>query len=587
MWGNMQIKNRWKKNWYLYFIFGLALMQVLAFTLWGEHSFIAIHDNLDLFVAHNKIMKNQNIFWGNSENALFLGGVSRDLLGSEFSLYNILYFLFSPYIAYVLGYFLKIIIGFSSFLLLLKEVYKEKFQEYKSLAYLVAAAFSVIPVFPAYGIAFTSVPLIVYLLIKIKNGSGVIWYGLLFLYPLVSYFSYFGIFILGYMVLVLIYFWIKDKRFPVRFGSSIVILALGYMTWEYRLFKEMLFSDTVTIRDTMAQMDVSLEQMFQDVITVLKDPGFHAQSSHQYWILPITMVFLVWMNMGFLKKKDREAFEKCPINLVFLFIVFNCLVYGLYELKAVQNLVEIILPPLKGFQFNRTIFFNPFLWYLLFFLILKEVRDRFQPKGIGNAILHMVAIVGLLICMFFPQVYNDFYSNCYHHAYEILKRTPSTQLSFREFYSEELFEFIKEEIDYEGEWAAAYGMHPAVLQYNGIATLDGYLGLYTEEYKQQFGKLIAPALENSEEFRKTFWESGIRAYLYSGAGENTYQPLKQLNITDTKLYIDGNEFRKMKGTYIFSRIAISNEEELGLKLRGEYTHETSPYIIYVYENKIL
>lgn len=560
-------------------------MQVLVFTLWGDHSFIAIHDNLDLFVAHNKIMKNQDIFFGSGHEALLLGGVSRNLLGSEFSLYNILYYLFTPYTAYVIGYFLKIIIGFGSFVLLAKEIYQEKFQEYKSLVYLVAAAFSIIPVFPAYGIAFVSVPLVVYLLIKIHKEQKVIFYLPLFLYPLVSYFSYFGIFILGYMVLAFLYLWIKEKKIPIRFGGAIAVLALGYVTWEYRLFSEILFSDTVTIRESMVQADVSLGQMFGDIVTVLVSPGFHAEDSHRYWILPMTLFMLLWMNFGYLKEKNYKAIWKSPINLTFLFILFNCLVYGLYELKVVQELVETILPPLKGFQFNRTIFFNPFLWYALFFLILKELYDRFRSQGIKNILIHAIAAGGLMVCMFFPQVYNDFYSNCYHHAYEILKGTPSTQLSLKEFYSEELFEEIKEDIGYDGEWAAAYGMHPAVLQYNGIATLDGYLGLYSEEYKQQFGKLIAPALEGSEEFYNTFWNSGIRAYLYSGAGENTYQPLKQLNISDKKLYLDGDIFRKMKGCYIFSRIKISNEEEIGLKLRGEYTHESSPYVIYVYQNK--
>ena len=582
---DMQIKENIKKNWYLYLISGLAVMQVLVFTLWGDHSFIAIHDNLDLFVAHNKIMKNQDIFFGSGHEALLLGGVSRNLLGSEFSLYNILYYLFTPYTAYVIGYFLKIIIGFGSFVLLAKEIYQEKFQEYKSLVYLVAAAFSIIPVFPAYGIAFVSVPLVVYLLIKIHKEQKVIFYLLLFLYPLVSYFSYFGIFILGYMVLAFLYLWIKEKKIPIRFGGAIAVLALGYVTWEYRLFSEILFSDTVTIRESMVQADVSLGQMFGDIVTVLVSPGFHAEDSHRYWILPMTLFMLLWMNFGYLKEKNYKAIWKSPINLTFLFILFNCLVYGLYELKVVQELVETILPPLKGFQFNRTIFFNPFLWYALFFLILKELYDRFRSQGIKNILIHAIAAGGLMVCMFFPQVYNDFYSNCYHHAYEILKGTPSTQLSFKEFYSEELFEEIKEDLGYDGEWAAAYGMHPAVLQYNGIATLDGYLGLYSEEYKQQFGKLIAPALEGSEEFYNTFWNSGIRAYLYSGAGENTYQPLKQLSISDTKLYIDGEVFREMNGTYIFSRIEISNAEELGLELSGEYTHETSPYLIYVYKNK--
>ena len=591
--------NKVKKNWVIYFIMGLALLQVLMFTLWGEHSFIAIHDNLDLFVAHNTLMKNQGIgtfggtyelpdqgiFFGKAKEAFLVGGVSRNLLGSEFSFYNILYYIFAPYTAYVFGYFLKLGIGFFSFVLLMKELYGESYKKYRNLIYLVAAAFCVIPVFPTYGLAFVSVPLVVYLLLKIKREPKALWYGLLFLYPLISYFSYFGIFILGYMVLVFLYLWLKEKKIPFSFGIAIVVLTAGYITWEYRLFMEILLSDTVTIRDSMAMMDVSLGQMFTDIINVLLEPGFHAEDSHRYWIFPCAIFMLLWTNVEYIRKKQWDKMETSPINLVFLFIVFNCIIYGLYELKVVQQLVETILPPLKGFQFNRTIFFNPFLWYFLFFLILKELYDRYGNHRIKNIGIHIIAVGGVLVCMLFPQVYNDFYSNCYHHAYEILKGTPSTQLSFEQFYAEELFEDIKAEIGYEGEWAAAYGMHPAVLQYNGIATLDGYLGLYSEEYKQQFGKLIAPALEGSEEFRTTFWDSGIRAYLYSGAGENTYQPLKELNLADDKLYIDGDVFRKMGGEYIFSRIEISNAEELGLALKGEYTHETSSYVIYVYENK--
>ena len=581
------MRNKVKKNWVIYFIIGLALLQVLMFTLWGEHSFIAIHDNLDLFVAHNKLMKNQGIFFGKAREALMLGGVSRNLLGSEFSLYNILYYLFAPYTAYGIGYFLKLIMGFFSFVLLSREIYGENYEKYKSLNYLVAAAFCVIPVFPAYGLAFVSVPLVVYFLVKIYREPKPLWYILLFLYPLVSYFSYFGIFILGYMVFVFLFLWIKEKKFPVFFGLAIVVLAAGYITWEYRLFMEILLSDTVTIRDSMTMMDVSLGQMLGDMIKVMAEPGFHAEDSHSIWIMPATIYTLLLTNFEYMKKKQWKKLRTSPINLVFGFIVFNCVIYGLYELKAVQQLVETILPPLKGFQFNRTIFFNPFLWYLLFFLVLKELYDRYGENKIKHFIIDTIAVGGLMVCMLLPQVYNDFYSNCYHHVYEILKGTPSTQLSFKQFYSEELFEQIKDEIDYDGEWAAAYGMHPAVLQYNGIATLDGYLGLYSEEYKQQFGKLIAPALEGSEEFRTTFWESGIRAYLYSGAGENTYQPLKELSLTDDKLYIDGDVFREMDGTYIFSRIEISNADELGLELVGEYTHESSPYIIYVYGNKYL
>ena len=127
-------------------------------------------------------------------------------------------------------------------------------------------------------------------------------------------------------------------------------------------------------------------------------------------------------------------------------------------------------------------------------------------------------------------------------------------------------------------------MHPAVLQYNGIATLDGYLGLYSQEYKEQFRKLIAPALEKSTEFQSTFDHSGIRAYIYSGSGENTYVPLKELKIKDSRLYMNGEVFRQMGGTYIFSRIKINNEGELGVNLIQSFTNASSPYRIYVYKS---
>ena len=95
--------------------------------------------------------------------------------------------------------------------------------------------------------------------------------------------------------------------------------------------------------------------------------------------------------------------------------------------------------------------------------------------------------------------------------------------------------------------------------------------------------MIEPALEQSEEFRKTFDESGIRAYLYCGSGENTYVPVKQLQLKDLNLSINGNVFREMGGVYIFSRVKIENEQELGMKLLKKFQDSSSPYVIYVYQ----
>lgn len=569
------------KNWYWLFVFGLLALQAIVFLIFQENSYLAVHDNLDLFVAQLQILKNTDTFFAQNAVLPMLGGVSRDTFGSEFSLYNILYYLLPAFWAYMAGYALKIVIGIFSFCLLTKDVYGEKYSTYRPLIIPIAAAFSMIPVFPAYGICFSSIPLIVWLLRRIYDKPDKWLFLGVFLYPLVSYFSYFGFFILAYIVCAVIILWIKDKKFPKWIALSCVILAVGYVVFEYRLFQEMLFSDTVTIRSTMVTTNLNLVENIKGMWEVFAKTIFHAQDSHFYLVFPVCLVGIVWINIGYIRKREGRKVLTDSCNLTFALLLFNVLIYGSYYWESFRNFVFTLVPQLTGFQFNRTLFFNSFLWYVLLFLLLKRLYDTQKDgwKWLANGI----ALAAAVIVMFIPQTYNDFYHTCYYHAYSILKQTEAKDLNYREFFSEELFEEIKEEIEYDGEWSVAYGMHPAVLQYNGIATLDGYLGFYEQEYKEAFRKVIAPALESNEWGRAYFDDWGARAYVFSASGENTYVPYRDLELTDESLAIDPEAFRALDGKYIFSRIKISNQEELGLNMKGVYSNDTSPYVIYLYE----
>ncbi len=575
--------DKWKKQWYIILVGFLVFIQAAVFLLFRDESYIAVHDNLDLFLAHFQIMKRNHAFFSHNTILPMVGGVSRDAFGSELSLYNILYFIFPSFVAYMIGYAFKIAIGFSTMLLLAKDIYKEKFGEYKPILFIIALAFGLIPVFPAYGIAFTSVPLLVYFLRRIYRSPSMLLYAAVFCYPLISYFSYFGFFILAYLACGVVILWVKDKKFPRSIFTALLILALGYICFEYRLFKEMLFSDNVTIRGTMVNADLTFLEMLQSVGNVFKETIFHAQDSHYYVVLPVCIIGIIIINYFYIKRHEYKKIATDSCNLILLFIIFNCIIYGLYDFKAFRDLFELVLPPLKGFQFNPKLYFKTFLWYELLFLILKRLYDL-KKKGYVY-LANIVAVLSVSIVMFMPQVYNDFYYTCYNQAYKIIKHQDTSNLNFREFYSENLFLEIKNEIHYDGEWAVAYGMHPAVLEYNGISTLDGYLGLYSQEYKEKFRRVIAPALEQSEEFKTYYDDWGARAYIFSGAGENTYKPVRNFILNDTNLYIDSEEFKNINGKYIFSRIEISNIEELQLECRGVFQNATSPYTIYVYEAK--
>ena len=108
------------RYWFLFPIIGFVLLTAGVMFGFGEHSYIAVHDNMDLFLAQYQMLKNTGAFFKHGVEVPFLGGVSRDLLPSELSLYSLLYVIFPTYTAYVLGLLLKIGLGILSVWLLKK-----------------------------------------------------------------------------------------------------------------------------------------------------------------------------------------------------------------------------------------------------------------------------------------------------------------------------------------------------------------------------------------------------------------------------------------------------------------------------------
>ena len=567
------------RYWFLFPIGGFLLVTAGVLFGFGERSYIAVHDNMDLFLAQYQMLKNTGSFFKHGVDVPFLGGVSRDLLPSELSLYSLLYMLFPTYTAYVLGLLLKIVLGIFSFCLLAKELFGERYRIYRPVIYMTGFAYGILYFFPAFGFAFASIPLCVLLLIKIYRQSALRWYLALLAYPLVSYFSYHGIFILGYLVLAIVWISIRDKKPAKPLIAALFVLAAGYVLCEYRLFGQMLLSDEVTIRSTIVNPSLTVPEIGQEIVTVWKDSIFHAEDVHGKVIMPVCAVYFVVLNLSYLRKKQGGRILREPFNLLMVFILFNCLIYGLYDFAPLRRFVEMILPPLEGWQFNRTIFFNPFLWDMALLLILVRLYDRGAITLWGANLLVCGAVLAVILS---PTRYNDLYATCHHRFYEYNHGTEVDELSYEQFYAVELFDQIKEEIGYEGEWAAAYGMHPAVLEYNGIATLDGYLGFYTQQYKEDFRQIIAPALDRVEASRIYYDDWGARAYLSSGTYESVVSAGKTVHAADDTLYMNPEAFRQLGGTYLFSRIRFSNAEEMDLKLLGEYTAKDGSMTVYAY-----
>ena len=223
--------------------------------------------------------------------------------------------------------------------------------------------------------------------------------------------------------------WCRDKKLSLPLAASVPVLTAGYMAFEYRLFREIFFGNQATIRESMEVGSISLRELPKVMGEVFTDTVFHAQDSHKYWILPVCVAVLLWVNLSYLKNRQWKRMLTDPGNLILGLIFFNCLVYGLYYLEPLRSLIECLVPPLTGFQFNRTIFFNPLLWYALLFLCLKKVWDLTEHEGERGTsekeklqgrmrrAASGIGVIAVLVVMLVPQVYNDFYSNCYHQLF--------------------------------------------------------------------------------------------------------------------------------------------------------------------------
>ncbi len=586
--------DRW---WFVLLTAGCIGTFALTFLFFGEESYLTVQDNLDLFVAHFQMMSHSDTWFAQGAQVPMLGGISRDCLSGEWNLYNILFAFLPVFPAYMTGYFLKIGIGMGSFVLLAKDIYKEDFAKYRGIAWAAGLCYGILPLFPAYGIAFASVPLAVLILRKIYFGEGKLWYAALFVYPFLSYFSYFGFFILAYLVCAVVILSVRDKKICGRLFGALFVLAAGYVCFEYRLFGQMLFSDVPTIRETMVESNLGFSEILKEIWGAFVQPVFHAASDHAYFVLPVCAAMLIWQAILAVKRRkammqhntpigaqnaaEAGSFGKSALWWTILFIIFNCIIYGIYFWGGFRRLFETIVPPLKGFQFNRTVFFNPFLWYAAFFLALKFLYDR--GRVFWRRAANLLACIGVAVIVMTPAVYNEFYYTAYHQLYRAVKHTDVNMLNFREYFSADLMEQIKADIGYDGEYSAGYGLNPAVLEYSGISTLDGYLGFYPQSYKEEFTKLILPSYKRVPEWQTYYGEWGARAYLYAGSGESIYNPYRNQPLEDRHLYLDSEQFVKMGGKYLFSRYELDNAEELGFFLRGIYSDDDSPYTVYLYE----
>ncbi|ABD42786.1 hypothetical protein Mhun_3099 [Methanospirillum hungatei JF-1] len=611
------------------FLLGLiiVLLYIAPVLIQWEDAPVLNHDCLDSNVVWYLILGQSGKLFGSYDGTIeqIMGGISRNSFPSEFNVVTLLFTFFEPITAYFLNFSIIHLIAFIGMFFFLREFYPGG-KEYRYLIPGVSCAFALLPFYPPAGLSIAGLPLMLYGFFSLIRDGWRLWSLLpLILYSFYSSGVFTGYFLLPILFLYCVLISVYQRKVLWRGIYAIFFAGLLFLICDYRLFWEMFLNNSsISHRVEFSSIGLPFIDTFQTGYGMLSSGQYHAESLHQL-IVPVLWVSLALMVIHQLgKKRDINRYiiyfgtllsgglilshltSRVNGDLITLFlwssiIFFLFLLLGLH-LKGVSKgkflTIEWIIVGLTTlvflfsfiyqvstldlFLFIKSQFFVlnalqmrfytllPVIWYLIFGICSIYILERSKKLKI-----FVYGVILIQIIFLFSFQGGTYQTGGYGNLQD-------GQYSFNEFYSPDVFESIRDEIgiNQSSYRVGSIGIHPAISQYNGFYTVDGYFANYLLQYKHQFREIIAPELNKSERWRVYFDGWGSRAYIFSSELDGTsYSKGNGIVLQDLDLNITA--FKNLGGKYIFSAVEIDPVVK-GLSLEGVYSSEKSPWEIRVY-----
>jgi len=280
----------------------------------------------------------------------------------------------------------------------------------------------------------------------------------------------------------------------------------------------------------------------------------------------------------FLKWKSLSKFSK----IILLILVLNIIFQSVYP-----YLIALSKPIFSPFNFTRVVLLNVFLFYLILISLVKVYNRRVivsltifitlinilkNPEFTYNSLGQILKPSSLHFIFSEDKVLKE-------KVFKGLMNSPAFEYhnkgfyTYNEFFSQKLFNKIKDSLGKDNYKIVNLGINPSVAQFNGFHTLDGYLVNYPISLARKFEKINKSSIKRnglfllSEELSK---ECGIYCY-------KSNSPFEIYNFN-----INIEELKKAKVKYLFSATNISEFRDYGLEFHGEFEDKDSPYKVIVY-----
>lgn len=532
-------------------------LYILPYILLRGSSHILIHDSLDLAQAGYKVLIESGQLFAPNDAIIapLMGGMPRSTFPSEFSLTVLLYALFDPLSAYIAQRVLQVIIGFVGSYALLRThlVPGEKFA-FVQIG--VALAYAFLPFWPFGALSVAGLPLLLFAFLNLRQGDrrATNWLIILF-FPFTASLVFSGVFFLALVSCILLYDLIRQRHINWTMIWGLILLGATFIFTHYRLFMSFLGDAAYISHRYEMESSRSLGEAIRDMASVFVEGQYHAHSLHGLIILPTLLVALVLMS--------RYRLVNLRPLLILIFIIATAIFYGFWRWDGLDLLMDPITARLP-LNLGRFHYLHPMLWSILFAFSLSMLISRFQQ---GRMIVSILIVLQLVYTVA-------------HHELLANRHTPT----YDAFFAEAQFAAVRDTIDepQNSYRVISVGMHPAIAQYNGFYTLDGYMVDYPLSYKHQFRQIIAQELAKAPDLQRYFDQWGSRAYAFSAELGTRFIIEKGSGIVLGDLDIDLDAFTALGGRYILSAVAINTETNPEYELLQIFRDEQSAWDLYLY-----
>ena len=551
----------------------ITLVFFIPYFILGDSCVFEINDQLDESIM-NYVLPARHLGDGSTIYPEMLGGVNASGMQPSAILFLPLYCLFSTRIAFLTQYIICFFLAFLGMYLLVKEI-----TDSSILAVMAGSCFSVLPLYPVYGLSEFGIPLIMYAFLcfwKRKNLIPALVITVLF--GLTSHLVYTGYAVLGFWLLGLIFAVIKKQKNQWIYIGFGVLLAI-YVIVNRALILEILFG-TGSYISHREEMFSSPMPFWETFLTVFRNSAQHAPSLHKYLILPI-LVFLILGAFCKKEKTEKQIYKAAVINL--LLLIGIALFYAFGHSAPMVDLKNRVSGFLHYFQIERFYWLYPALWYLEFALAAAILWRTKVPHTDRRMLWGKLVIFAL--CLLPTLQLLKVNSGMYLNVNQIHNGSGITgYISWKSWFSEDLMQEIDDAIgrDKSTYRVAHLGISPAPSLLHGFYTVDGYSNNYPLEYKHSFRRVIASELEKNEEVRVYFDLWGNRCCLFNSVTGNYLRLQKGNDLVYEGLDFDMDALRELGCEYLFSGAEIGDADRMGLELLGYYETETSYWGIWVY-----